>query len=200
MATTLGTQAHRKVWTRDEAAKLRDIFAGQRYELIEGDLIDKRGQRPQHAYVVSMLTSILAVLFAGRVRIQLPIALPEPEGTTSEPEPDVVLLQQDAVLSEFCNRHPGPQDIAMLIEVSDTTLQMDREIKGRLYARSGIAVCWIADVQQRRVIVFDTPGPDEYKTVRIFEQDEHVVVNGSRLLVRELFGTPARNREPDTGV
>src|SRR5436309_122918 len=60
----------RKLWTREEAAKLTEMFPGERYELIEGDLIDKMGQKPPHAYVITALTALLGAAFPRRIRIQ----------------------------------------------------------------------------------------------------------------------------------
>lgn len=174
---TIEPRVHRKLWTREEAAKLTEMFAGQRYELIEGELIDKMGQKPPHAYTITLLTEMLTAAFPGRVRIQLSIALPDPEGTRSEPEPDVVVLHTKS--DEFSRRHPGPSDIALLIEVSDTTFPMDREIKARLYSRSGIEEYWIVDIQQRRIMVFRNPGPEEYKSVQIYEAHEEVAASSS---------------------
>jgi Uma2 family endonuclease len=122
-------QPQRKIWTREEVARLGELFAGQRYELIEGDLINKMGQKPAHAYLISLLTTVLSRVFPAKIRVQLPIRLPDPQGITSEPEPDVVVLHQRSGASEFLRRHPGPPDIALLIEVSDSTFDMDRETK-----------------------------------------------------------------------
>jgi hypothetical protein len=58
-----GNHDQRKTWTRDEAAKLQDLFPDQRLELIEGDLINKTGQKPPHAYVIMVLNRILSQLF-----------------------------------------------------------------------------------------------------------------------------------------
>jgi Uma2 family endonuclease len=166
-------QPQRKVWTRDEVERLGELLVGQRYELIEGDLINKMGQKPPHAYLISLLNTILSEAFPGKIRVQLPIRLPDPQGITSEPEPDVVVLHQKSSASEFLRRHPGPPDIALLIEVSDSTFEMDRETKARLYARSGVEVYWIVDIPQRRVLVLKEPG-EEYKSVRIYEGRETV--------------------------
>jgi Uma2 family endonuclease len=187
MTTLSAVYPHRKIWTSDEVSKLNDIFPGQRLELIEGDLVNKIGQKPPHAYVIAMLNKMLSEAFPGRVRIQSSITLPKPESTRSEPEPDVVLLHRES--SDFFQRHPSPQDIALLIEVSDSTLQLDREIKGPLYSRCGIEVYWIIDIQQRRIVVFQTPGPDEYKSVTIHEANERVSFDRQfSIPVHSLFG------------
>jgi Uma2 family endonuclease len=165
-------QNYRKRWTVDELYKLAEIFPGERYELIEGDLICKMGQKPAHAYVIMVLTAVLTAAFPGRVRIQAPIRLPDPDGQYSEPEPDAVVASGSA--GDFADRHPGAQDIALLMEVSDSSIHMDREIKYRLYARAGIAEYWIIDIPNRRTIVCREPAGDEYKSVTIRDADEEV--------------------------
>jgi Uma2 family endonuclease len=136
-------QPWRKLWTREEAEKLAEIFPGQRYELIEGELINKMGQKPPHAGLIRILMSMLEAAYPTRVRVQSSISVPDPEGTYSEPEPDVVLLR---TADPFLDRHPGPADIALLIEVSDTTLPLDRGTKAALYARCGIEEYWHIEV------------------------------------------------------
>lgn len=165
----------RKLWTREEVARLlkTGVFDGQRYELIEGELINKMGQNPPHAHVIRLLNDLLAKTFGGsRVQIQLPIHLPGPEGYRTEPEPDVVLLHRNDPV--FSSRHPGPSDIALLIEVSDTSLAADRQVKYRIYARAGISEYWILDIQNRRTFVCRQPEQDEYRSVRIVASNEEL--------------------------
>jgi Uma2 family endonuclease len=164
--------SERKLWTRDEVARLSEIFPDQRYELIEGELIDKMGQNPPHAYVITMLNAILTNAFPGKVRVQSTITLPDPEGVRSEPLPDIAVVRKES--SDYFYRHPGPQDIALLIEVADTSLQIDRVIKARLYARCGIELYWVVDIPGRRIIVYRNPGPDEYNSVTIYQAHDRV--------------------------
>jgi Uma2 family endonuclease len=105
--------SQRKLWTRDEVARLSEIFPDQKYELIEGELIDKMGQSPAHAYVIAVLGLIMLDAFRGKVRILSTITLPEPEGIRSDPEPDIAVVRKES--TEFFYRHPGPKDIALLI-------------------------------------------------------------------------------------
>jgi Uma2 family endonuclease len=175
----------RKLWTRDEVAKLGEIFPDQKYELIEGELIDKMGQKPPHSTVVAVLNKIFGGAFPGKVRIQATISLPDPEGIQSEPEPDVVIVRQD--VSEYFYRHPGPKDIALLIEVADTSLQMDRTTKSRLYARCGIELYWVVDIPGRRIIVYRNPGPEEYNSVTIYQLHDQVPFESMSLPVERIF-------------
>jgi Uma2 family endonuclease len=177
--------SQRKLWTREEVERLTEIFPEQKYELVEGELINKMGQNPPHATVVAVLNQILGGAFPGKVRIQSTISLPEPEGIHSEPEPDVVILRKE--VSEYFYRHPGPQDIALLIEVADTSLQMDRAIKARLYARCGVELYWVVDIPGRRVIVYRNPGPEEYNSVTIFQMADQVPFDETFVPVERIF-------------
>src|SRR5262249_15697745 len=64
--------ARRKLWTREEASKLIEIFPGERYELIQGELIGKMGQKPPHAYVIAVLNALLGASFPRRIRMREP--------------------------------------------------------------------------------------------------------------------------------
>src|ERR1044071_9184756 len=82
----------RKRFTREDVDRLTEagVFEGQRYELIDGDLIDKMGQKPAHAFAIRRIHEWLARLFgADRVQMQLPIEAGGPDRNTSLPEPDL---------------------------------------------------------------------------------------------------------------
>lgn len=161
----LALDPRRKRWTVEEAYRIQemlpDLLPG-RWELIEGELIDKMGQKPPHAWVITRLNVFLTQQFADRVRIQLPLSLPDPD-RRSEPEPDIVVLHSDA--RQFFDRHPGPGDVALLIEVADTTREVDLNIKSALYARYGVGEYWVIDIPQRCVVVHRGPSVDIYTSV-----------------------------------
>jgi Uma2 family endonuclease len=96
----------------------------------------------------------------------------------------VVLHQASA---DFFRRHPGPPDIALLIEVSDTSVPMDRETKARLYARCGIDLYWIVDIQRRRVLVLQHPSDEEYNSITTYVGNESVSFQGIPIAVESLF-------------
>jgi Uma2 family endonuclease len=132
--------------------------------------------------------SLRRAVCPGRIRIQSSINLPDPDGLYSEPEPDLVLLHKED--REFFSRHPGPADIALLIEVADTTFATDRSIKYRLYARAGIAEYWIIDIPRQRAVVCRYPEGDEYKSVTIFSATEEIsplAAPGFALSLQSLF-------------
>src|SRR5437762_12339480 len=127
-----------------------------RVELLEGWIVPKMPHNPPHDSVLDQSQETLrSVLPPGwRLRIQSAITTPD-----SEPEPDIAIVQGPA--NRYRTRHPEPLDIAMLAEVSDSTLANDRGLKAQLYARAGIAVYWIINLVDNQVEVYTDPtGPD----------------------------------------
>jgi Uma2 family endonuclease len=196
----LALDPRRKRWTRQEAERLSELFPLERYELIEGELINKMGQNPLHALLVAVLMDLFLKAFPGRVRVQTSIALPDPDGRYSEPEPDLAVLLSD--VREFRDRHPGPEDIGLLVEVADTTLNTDRDVKGRLYAHARIAEYWIVDVQRRSTLVCRNPAADGYASVNLVPWAEPlrplIGWPGEPLRIESALELPATNASPAT--
>ncbi|MEG4170688.1 MULTISPECIES: Uma2 family endonuclease [unclassified Microcoleus] len=121
-------------------------------ELLEGWLVFKMPKNPPHRATTRLArTALENILPAGwYVDSQEPITL-----SNSEPEPDIVVVRGDT--RQYLDRHPGAEDIALIIEVSDTTLQRDRTVKKRIYARAGIAIYWIVNLIEGLVEVYSHP-------------------------------------------
>ena len=121
-------------------------------ELLEGWLVFKMPKNPPHRATTRLVrTALENILPAGwYVDSQEPITL-----SNSEPEPDIVVVRGDT--RQYLDRHPGAEDIALIIEVSDTTLQRDRTVKKRIYARAGISVYWIVNLVEEQVEVYSQP-------------------------------------------
>lgn len=90
------------------------------------------------------------------LRFQDPVRL----GDDSEPEPDVAVVRPDPL--DYEDHHPTPEEIYLLIEVSEGTLKRDKELKAPAYGRSGIREYWILDVNTRQLYVFREPGAEGY--------------------------------------
>ncbi|HZP81575.1 MAG TPA: Uma2 family endonuclease [Chthonomonadaceae bacterium] len=168
------TIPHRLRWTRQQCDMMRDagILTGH-YELIDGQIISKMGQKPPHAYVVRALLTWLARLFgAETVQIQSTIDLSAISPEYDEPEPDVAVSAQP--YTHYVDRHPGPKDLLLLIEVSDTTLRFDLNTKASLYARAGIREYWVVDIGGRRILVHRQPFPEGYGEVMAYSAEEEV--------------------------
>lgn len=122
-------------------------------ELLEGWLVTKMPKNPPHRLATQLMREALADLVPAGwyVDAQEPITT-----TDSEPEPDVVIVRGDR--RSYRDRHPGPEDVALVVEVSDTTLQRDRTTKQRLYAAAGIASYWIVNLVDGQIEVYQEPG------------------------------------------
>jgi len=125
-------------------------------ELLEGWIVPKMPKGTLHDSVLTQTQEALAGCLPSGwgTRVQCAITTSD-----SEPEPDVVVVPGPARL--YRTRHPGPTDIALILEVSDSSLAHDRNAKGRVYARAGIEIYWILNVVDMQVEVYSDPtGPD----------------------------------------
>lgn len=151
-------------WTRADCAKLEAAgVLTRRYELLEGDIVYKMPQKTAHRVCVSRAATWLAGLFgADRVQSQAAIDVRPEDNPTSEPEPDVILLHRPRTDRDPDN--PQPRDIALCIEVSDSTFAYDRVTKAGLYARAEIAEYWVIGIPDRTLHVYRNPQNGAYTT------------------------------------
>ena len=165
----------RKLWTRAEVERMEKsgLLEGERLELIEGELINKMGENRPHLNSVKLISMWLASVFGSEFVMQMQTIDVAPEDNpTSQPQPDVSVLKESFLM--FRSENPRPQDLHLVVEVSATTLYFDIRDKARLYARAGIPEYWIANVQQRQLIVHREPQGGEYKSIRIYSESESV--------------------------
>jgi Uma2 family endonuclease len=165
---------NRKLWTRAECEKLvnKGIIKG-RYELVDGEIISKMGQKRKHALAVALVTNWLMRVFGGlRVQCQLPIDVSVEDRVTNEPEPDVVVLSQ--ATTEYLDNHPGPGAIELAVEIADTSLSFDLRKKASLYARTGIPEYWVLDIVGRRLMCHRNPETGQYKFVQQYSEEEFI--------------------------
>ncbi|HWF10891.1 MAG TPA: Uma2 family endonuclease [Bryobacteraceae bacterium] len=178
----------RKRFTRAEVDRLLELgfFNGARFELIEGELIDKMGQNPPHAMAIQLLTAwLFRLLGPERVRVQLPIQLIGRDSDWSEPEPDIAVLITPS--REYARRHPSADELLLIVEVSDSSFRQDAIVKRDLYARSSAPEYWILDIQGRRLIVYREPMQGEYKSATILNEGDAASFNGHSCPVRDLL-------------
>ena len=129
---------------------------GAQTELLDGVLRQKPVPKPLHSVSVDIAAETIrdALPKGWRARLQDSVSVGE-----SEPLPDIAVFPGKA--RDWLTRHPGPADLAVLIEVSDTTLALDRGRKLRIYAAAGVAPYWIVNLVHRRVEVYDEPTPGD---------------------------------------
>jgi Uma2 family endonuclease len=132
-----------------------------RVELIDGDMIEIAPIGARRLALVNRLSRIL-ILAAGKeaiVSTQNPIALPP----RNEPQPDIALLKPRP--DDYAAGVPVAADVLLIIEVADTTLAYDRDVKIPIYARHAIAEVWLFDIQGGSLLVHRDPGPRGYQRV-----------------------------------
>lgn len=136
-----------------------------RVELIEGEIFEMAPIGSPHGGRIKQLNQMLTRAIGERalVAVQDPIVL----GERSEPEPDIAVLRPRADF--YKDSHPEAPDVLLLIEVADTSLQTDRDIKVPLYARHGIPEVWIVDIGRRRVLRFADPVRGTYRVQGILD-------------------------------
>jgi len=137
------------------------IKADARVELLDGEIIDMSPIGPFHGGVVNRLNSLLNANAKGRylVAVQNPMHVDD----YNEPQPDLMLLRPAP--DDYTSRHASPEDVFLLVEVSDTSLQYDRGDKLQAYARAGVSEVWIVNLQEGIVEVYREPELSGYRSV-----------------------------------
>jgi Uma2 family endonuclease len=151
-------------------------------ELLEGWLVQKMSKNPPHRLVTGLIREALEHLLSGGwyVDSQEPITTAD-----SEPEPDVVIVRGARL--DYMDRHPGPADVSLVVEIADATLRRDRGIKKRIYARAGIPVYWLVNLVNQTVVVYTEPdstaSPPDYRRHKLYRRGEQipVVVDGTEI-------------------
>jgi Uma2 family endonuclease len=139
-----------------------------RLELIDGEIVEMTAIGSRHADCVNRLTRQFIQQAGERavVSVQNPVRL----SGSSEPQPDVAVLRPGS----YASRHPGPEDILLLIEVADTTGEYDRSVKLPLYARGGVPEVWIVDLESQLVEAHTDPRDDGYQTTVTYARGHKV--------------------------
>lgn len=174
-----------------EMARAGILTEDDRVELLEGWLVAKMTKHPPHVIATGLINRALQ----GIVPNGWYVAKEDPVTTLdSEPEPDITVVRGD--IRDYPDRHPGPQDIALVVEVADTSLPRDRTFKKHLYARARFPIYWLANLLETRIEVYTDPtGPAaqaDYRQRQDYGPADAVplVIDGrevGRLAVRELL-------------
>jgi len=139
-----------------------------RLELLNGEIIELMPKGTKHTSANSRIIRLFVRLFDEKVivRSQDPIRLDD----FSEPEPDVVLANWDE--KEYAENHPTPENILLVMEISDTTLVYDREDKARAYSRNGIQQYLLLNLQNQTLEDYRQPSADGYGSKQTFHKGE----------------------------
>lgn len=159
----------------DRLAELGFFEEDDRVELIKGEIYQTVAKGTAHSVCETLLFRELIKLLINRalVRGQQPVIISE----YSEPEPDIAIVRN--VDDNYLSAHPNPSDILLLIEIADSSLKYDKEIKLPIYAEAGIADYWIFNLVDNYLECYSEPYQDlqskfGYRRKSIFLPDEFV--------------------------
>ncbi len=150
------------------------VFAeGDRYELINGEIREMSPIGIKHAVCVARTTRYVQIKLGDRAFVwaQNPILLSD----YSQPQPDVAILKWRDDF--YASALPTPDDILLIIEVADSTIAYDRDVKNPLYAANGIPEMWLFDVNQQIIEGYSQPSKLGYKRMQRYERGDNLAIN-----------------------
>lgn len=163
-------------WTRKEYDRLAEagiLDPSERVQLIEGDIVTMTPQNSLHAASIGKTQRVLERLYGSNVwvRVQMPLII-DPD---SEPEPDLAVVP--GAPTDYVHEHP--HTALLVVEVSDTTLTLDRDRKRTIYARAGIPEYWIVNLSDHCLEVYRDPvaspgQPGSYRSSQTLSPSEHL--------------------------
>lgn len=167
----MAIELKRRRFTVDDYYRMAEVgilTEDDRVELLDGEIVQMSPIGSDHAGHVKRLNALFTSRLGARVvvSVQDPVRL----SSHSEPQPDLTLLRPRA---DFYTRaHPQPDDVLLLIEVADTSVETDRRVKMPLYARAGLREVWLVDLTADRVEVYRKPAADGYRASRTLARGE----------------------------
>ena len=169
-ANSAVTPLRRHFPSRDEYYRMVSarVFGDMRLELIEGEIVEMAPIGPEHAYINYPLARLLENAFGAdfALRIDVPISLGM-DDRPSEPQPDIAVVK--GAPQDYRTRHPRASEIALVVEISDSTLTEDRTVKAALYSSAGIPEYWILNLVDHWIEVLRTPGESGYSSLSKYE-------------------------------
>ena len=166
------------------------LHEDDRVELIEGRIIDMTPIGSKHAACVSRLNEILSEKLQKRaiINIQNPICLT----AYTEPEPDIAIIKRRPDF--YAEQLPQPEDVLLIIEVSDSSVDYDCETKIPLYAKSNIPEVWLVNLIENNVAIYSGPSSEGYNVITKHHHNQILSPKSFHditLTVSEIFGLPS---------
>jgi Uma2 family endonuclease len=141
-----------------------------RVELIDGEVVAMTPIGPRHCACVDCATRALVTAVGDRaiVRVQGSVRL----DLYHEPEPDLVLLEPRPDF--YASGHPGPADILLIVEIAESSIDYDREVKARVYAERQVREYWLADLNDNVLTCYAAPARGAYRRVRPYHRGQSI--------------------------
>ena len=168
-------------------AELGVLDEDDRVELLDGQIVEMTPIGGAHAACVIRLNHLLSRRSGGdiSVSVQNPVVLAD----RWEPQPDIAVLRRPGGLSGAWL--PRPRDVLLVIEVADTSLERDRDVKIPRYAQAGIREAWLVDLVGEAIGVYQGPGPDGYREMVTLTRGETLrplLLSGVAIAADEILG------------
>ena len=146
------------------------LKAYERVELIEGEIIVMPPIGPGHAWEVDLTGDLIGRRLDNRyiVRNQNPIHLND----GAEPQPDITIMLRRP--EGYGSAHPTPADVLLVIEVADSSLEYDRNVKAHLYGRNNVPETWVKNLPEDCIERFTEPGPEGYAQHTVHHRGETI--------------------------
>jgi Uma2 family endonuclease len=150
-----------------QMAEMGIFHPEERLELISGQIIKMAAKGTTHEAAITRTQRIFNQRLGDKVliRTQSPIKLDD----YSEPEPDIAIVKTNAL--DYEDHHPQPSEIFLIIEIADSSLKYDREVKTSAYAKSGIIDYWVLDLNGRKLYVYRLPNAEGYQSESILGEN-----------------------------
>ncbi len=160
----------------------------EKVELLNGEVFKLSPIGLKHAIVVDNLVEIFSDILRENktlkekysLRVQNPIFLSQENLS----EPDIAIVDKSFRKEK---QHPKPKHVELLVEVSDTTLEKDRQLKLPIYAKYKIKQVWIVDLTQNQIEVYTNPYKNEYLNVQIFPLDKEIELFNTKIKVKDIL-------------
>ena len=158
-----------------------------RVELIDGHIVHKAAVSSHHAGCVTYLSNTILPMLGRRVNVRVrgPVCLSE----YSEPEPDIALLRPRSDF--YRDAHPRAGDVMLIVEVSHSTVEYDRDVKAPLYAAAGIPELWLVNLDEDFIDGLSDPDGAGYRAARRYVRGERIapsLLPDAALEVSEILG------------
>jgi Uma2 family endonuclease len=182
----------RRLFTVEEYYRMAEagiISKDERVELIEGEVVAMAAIGSRHSSCVKRLNHLLSQRIVGcaLLSVQDPIRLDQ----FSEPQPDIALLRPRADFYAFA--HPRPADVFLVVEVADTSVGFDRDVKIPLYARAVIPEAWLVDLTGDYIMLYRKPTAQVYQDVQRLQHGQSLFPEAFPdlvLAVEDILGQP----------
>ncbi len=161
------------------------LAEGLRTELLDGEILEMSPINSLHAGTVKRINRLLSQLFGRKaiISIQDPLALSD----YSEPEPDVAVLKPRPDF--YSTAHPTPADVLFVIEVADSSIYKDRNVKLPHYALAGIPEVWLVDLEAQAIEVYIQPDGQTYQQQRTYRLGDRIpLCNGKQVSAKAVLG------------